>query len=110
MRLTRPYTRVGADNLTFDTMLVDVDYYWSQAMFPLYDIQEGFSTLQLVDFFKLRAKAQALMHFLHALLSVAFQTTFVLVLNQLILLSAHLKSKETTQQMLCAVLLGLTVS
>ncbi len=80
--------------LTFDTMLVDVDYHEGQAMFLLYDLQEIFSTLKLVDCFKRRTHAKAFMHLLHALFSVAFQATFILFLDQFVLLNTHLEMRR----------------
>lgn len=78
---------------TFDTMLVNVDHNKGQTMFLLYHLQEGFSTVQLVDTLKLGTKAEALVHFLHALFSVVFQATLILLLDQLVLLSTHLQLK-----------------
>lgn len=53
-------------------MLVDVDHHQGQPVFLLYDFKEGFSALKFMDGFKLGTKAQALVHFLHALFPVAF--------------------------------------
>lgn len=75
-------------------MLVDVDDHKGQPMLLLYDLQEVFSTEQLVDCFKRGAEAQTFVHFLHALLSVAFQAAFILFLDQFILLNTHLKLRK----------------
>lgn len=82
------------NKLTFDTILVDVDYHQGQPMFLLYHFQEVFSTLKLIDCFKRRTEAQALVHVLHTLFSVAFQATFILFLDQFVLLDTHLEMRK----------------